>query len=215
MEITSGLPAEKGRIGIAIAASNTEYVYAYVESKPSAIYRSTDGGISWEKRGQDNIGTRPFYYAEIYVDPKNENRVYTLFSGVNVSEDGGLTFDKRITESIHPDHHAWFIDPANPNRIFDGNDGGMAISYDKGETWRHIENLPLGQFYHINVDNEIPYNIYGGCRTTAHGAARPMHGTMAPLSMRCTIFFLAVTALMPCRYQVTPGIAMPSHREAH
>ncbi len=161
-EITSGLPEEKGRIGLAIAASNTEYVYAYVESKPSAIYRSTDGGIHWEKRAENNIGTRPFYYAEIYVDPLNENRVYTLFSGVNVSEDGGLTFDKRITESIHPDHHAWFIDPANTDRIFDGNDGGMAISYDKGETWRHIENLPLGQFYHINVDNEIPYNIYGG-----------------------------------------------------
>ncbi len=161
-EITSGLPSEKGRIGLAIAASNPEYVYAYVESKPSAIYRSTDGGIRWEKRGEENIGNRPFYYAEIYVDPMNENRVYTLYSGVNVSEDGGLTFGESITESIHPDHHAWFIDPANPDRIFDGNDGGMAISYDRGETWRHIENLPLGQFYHVNVDNEIPYNIYGG-----------------------------------------------------
>lgn len=161
-EITAGLPREKGRIGLAIAASNPEYVYAYVESKPSAIYRSTDGGVKWEKRGEKNIGTRPFYYAEIYVDPKNENRIYTLYSGVNVSEDGGLTFDKEIASSIHPDHHAWFIDPVNPDRMLDGNDGGMAISYDKGEKWRHVGNLPLGQFYHINVDNEIPYNIYGG-----------------------------------------------------
>ncbi len=161
-EITEGLPEEKGRIGIAIAASEPDVVYLFVESKPSAMYRSTDGGFTWEKRGEKNIGNRPFYYAEIYVDPQNENRVYTLFSGVNVSEDGALTFDKRTAESVHLDHHAWYIDPLNPDRILDGNDGGMGISYDKGATWRHIENLPLGQFYHINTDNELPYNIYGG-----------------------------------------------------
>jgi photosystem II stability/assembly factor-like uncharacterized protein len=161
-ELTEGLPAIKGRMGLAIARSNTEYVYAYVESKPSAIYRSTDGGITWEKRGDRNIGNRPFYYAEIYVDPKNENRVYTLYSGVNVSDDGGMTFDRSVARSVHLDHHAWYIDPVNPDRMLDGNDGGMGITYDKGETWRHIENLPVGQFYHINVDNELPYNIYGG-----------------------------------------------------
>ncbi len=160
--LTDGLPAETGRMGIAIAASDPDYVYAWVESKPSAIYRSTDGGLRWEKRGEKNIGTRPFYYAEIYVDPQNENRVYTLFSGVNVSDDGALTFDRSTAESVHLDHHAWYIDPRNPDRMLDGNDGGMGITYDKGATWRHIENLPLGQFYHINVDNNVPYNIYGG-----------------------------------------------------
>jgi photosystem II stability/assembly factor-like uncharacterized protein len=161
-EVTGGLPEVKGRIGLAIAASNPSYVYAYVETKPSAIYRSTDGGVTWEKRGESNIGNRPFYYAEIYVDPQNENRIYTLYSGVNVSEDGALTFDKRTAESVHLDHHAWYIDPVNPDRMLDGNDGGMGITYDKGVTWRHIENLPVGQFYHISVDNELPYNIYGG-----------------------------------------------------
>lgn len=161
-KITKGLPEETGRMGLAIARSNPDYVYAYVESKPSAIYRSTDGGLTWEKRGERNIGNRPFYYAEIYVDPQNENRIYSLFSGVNVSEDGGLTFEGRTAVSVHLDHHAWYIDPLNPDRILDGNDGGMGITYDRGVTWRHIENLPVGQFYHINTDNEIPYNIYGG-----------------------------------------------------
>lgn len=162
VQVTSGLPAVTGRIGLAIAASRPDYVYAYVESTPSAIYRSVDGGVNWEKRGEKNIGSRPFYYAEIYVDPTNENRLYTLYSGVNVSEDGGLSFNKSIATSVHLDHHAWWIDPLNPERMLDGNDGGMAISYDRGETWRHIENLPVGQFYHVNVDNETPYNIYGG-----------------------------------------------------
>lgn len=161
-KVTNGLPTEVGRIGLAIARSDPDYVYAWVESKPSAIYRSTDGGVTWDKRGERNIGNRPFYYAEIYVDPQNENRVYSLFSGVNVSDDGALTFDRRTAESVHLDHHAWYIDPLNPDRMLDGNDGGMGITYDRGATWRHIENLPVGQFYHINVDNEIPYNIYGG-----------------------------------------------------
>jgi photosystem II stability/assembly factor-like uncharacterized protein len=161
-KITEGLPENLGRMGLAIARSRPDYVYAYVESENNAIYRSTDGGFSWEKRGTENIGSRPFYYAEIYVDPSNENRIYTLFSGVNVSEDGGLTFPKSIGESVHLDRHAWWINPENPKHMMEGNDGGMAITYDMGETWRHITNLPLGQFYHIAVDNEKPYNIYGG-----------------------------------------------------
>jgi len=161
-QVRSGLPDEVGRIGLAIARNRPDYVYAYVESKPNAIYRSTDGGFTWEKRGEKNIGTRPFYFAEIYVDPSNENRLFTLFSGINMSEDGGLTFPTAIAETIHPDHHAWWINPSNPSHMVDGNDGGMAITYDKGKTWRHITNIPAGQFYHINVDNEMPYRVYGG-----------------------------------------------------
>ncbi len=161
-KITEGLPEKLGRIGIAIAKSRPDYVYAYVESETNAIFRSTDGGFSWEKRGTEDIGSRPFYYAEIYVDPTNENRIYTLFSRVNVSEDGALTFPSEIASNVHSDHHAWWINPDNPNHMIEGNDGGLAITFDKGKTWRHITNLPLGQFYHISVDMEKPYNVYGG-----------------------------------------------------
>ena len=160
--ITNGIPEESGRIGLAISVNRPEYVYAYVESRPNAIYRSTDGGFRWEKRGEQGIGGRPFYYAEIHIDPQNENRLYTIHTGVNMSEDGGLTFPYRIASSIHPDRHAWWINPDNPNHMMEGNDGGLAITYDMGRTWKHIMNLPLGQFYHINVDMEMPYNIYGG-----------------------------------------------------
>ncbi len=157
-----GLPAgELGRIGIAIARSNPEIVYALIETKINALYKSTDGGFKWFKVNDKNIGDRPFYYAEIYVDPKNENRLYNIYTQVSVSEDGGKTFNILISK-IHPDHHAFYIHPENPNFLIDGNDGGLAISYDRGKTWRFVENLPVAQFYHINVDNDFPYNIYGG-----------------------------------------------------
>jgi photosystem II stability/assembly factor-like uncharacterized protein len=160
--VKGGIPDETGRIGLSIAKSRPDYVYAYVESKTSAIYRSTDGGFTWEKRGEKGIGNRPWYYAEIYVDPKNENRLFTLYSGINMSEDGGLTFPTSIGETVHLDHHAWWIDPNNSSHMVEGNDGGMAITYDMGKKWRHITNLPVGQFYHVNVDMEQPYRIYGG-----------------------------------------------------
>lgn len=157
-----GLPSgELGRIGIAIARSNPEIVYALIEAKVNALYKSTDGGFNWFKVSDKNIGDRPFYYAEIYVDPKNENRIYNIYTRVSVSEDGGKSFNILISK-IHPDHHAFYIHPENPNFLIDGNDGGLAISYDRGITWRFVENLPVAQFYHINVDNDFPYNVYGG-----------------------------------------------------
>lgn len=158
-----GLPeGEIGRIGLAISKNKPDYVYALIESKKNAIYRSTDGGYKWEKRGDKDIGNRPFYYADIFVDPQNENRVYSLYSLVNVSEDGAKTFTGRTAGSIHSDHHAWWIHPEDPSFMIDGNDGGMAITRDMGKSWQLITNLPLGQFYHISVDNERPYNVYGG-----------------------------------------------------
>lgn len=159
-----GLPeGDLGRIGLAIARSNPNVVYALVEAKKNALYRSDDGGFKWRKTADKNIGNRPFYYADIYVDPSNENRIYNLYSVVSMSEDGGKTFQNLVPWSkVHPDHHAWWIHPEDPDFMIDGNDGGMAITRDRGKTWRFVENLPVAQFYHINVDMETPYNVYGG-----------------------------------------------------
>ena len=164
-----GFPkGELGRIGVAIAPSQPNIIYALVESKKNALYKSEDGGFKWKKINDKNdIGNRPFYYSEIYVDPENENRVYSVFTYINVSEDGGKNFEQLMpaygaNNGVHPDHHAWWIHPEDGSFMIDGNDGGMNITKDKGKTWRFIGNLPVAQFYHINVDNEFPYNIYGG-----------------------------------------------------
>lgn len=164
-----GLPkGELGRIGIAIARNKPNIVYALVEAKKNALYKSEDGGFTWKKiNDKDDIGNRPFYYSEIYVDSQNENRVYSVFTYVNVSEDGGKNFEQLmpaygVDNGVHPDHHAWWIHPSNGNFMIDGNDGGLNITKDGGKTWRFIGNLPVAQFYHIAVDNEYPYNVYGG-----------------------------------------------------
>lgn len=159
-----GLPkGDLGRIGLAIAPSKPEIVYALIEAKKTGLYRSEDGGEHWSLVATENIGNRPFYYADIFVDSKNENRLYNLYSLVSQSEDGGKSFKVILPYSgVHPDHHALYIHPDNPRFMLDGNDGGLNISRDGGKTWRFVENLPLGQFYHINIDNELPYNVYGG-----------------------------------------------------
>lgn len=161
----NGLPEGiLGRMGIAISQSNPNKVYALIESSSTAFYRSLDGGNSWSKMTQNpNMGNRPFYYSEIYCDPKNENRVFSIWSQVSKSEDGGKNWDILADWGhIHPDHHAFYIHPDDPKFMINGNDGGLNISYDGGQTWRFAENIPVGQFYHINIDNQIPYNVYGG-----------------------------------------------------
>ena len=159
-----GLPkGDLGRIGLAIAPSNPDIVYALVEAKKNGLYKSTDGGLKWSLVSDKNIGNRPFYYHDIFVDPQNENRIYNLYSLVDVSEDGGKTFKTLLPFSrVHPDHHAFWVHPNDPTYLIEGNDGGLNISRDKGKTWRFIDNLPLAQFYHINHDMDIPYNVMGG-----------------------------------------------------
>ncbi len=157
-----GLPeGELGRIGLAIAPSKPNIVYALVEAKVNALYRSEDGGFKWKKVSDKDIGNRPFYYADIFVDPKNENRIYNLWSRLSRSEDGGKSFET-IARGTHADHHAFWVHPEDPNYLIEGNDGGLNISRDGGENWQFVQNLPLSQFYHINVDMDIPYNIGGG-----------------------------------------------------
>ncbi len=159
-----GLPkGDLGRIGLAIAPSSPNIVYALVEAKKNGLYKSEDGGEKWSLVTTKNIGGRPFYYADIFVDSKNENRIYNIHTFVDVSNDGGKTFERLIDPSlVHVDNHAWYVHPEDPSFLICGNDGGAVISHDRGKTWRFIENLPLAQFYHINVDNELPYNVYGG-----------------------------------------------------
>jgi photosystem II stability/assembly factor-like uncharacterized protein len=172
-----GLPAGNfGRIGISFSQSMPSRVYAMVEATKNGLYRSDDGGFKWELINSDPqwVTNRPFYFQDLAVDTKNENRLYSIHDVIDISEDGGKTWRTLLPYGgIHPDHHAWWISPTDPNFILDGNDGGMGITHDRGKSWNFNENLPVGQFYHINVDNEIPYNVMGGMQDNGswHGPA--------------------------------------------
>jgi photosystem II stability/assembly factor-like uncharacterized protein len=159
-----GMPeGDLGKMGLGWSRSNPRVVYALIESRKNALYRSEDGGQHWAQTTDKNIGDRPFYYSDIHVDPSNENRVYNVFSNVTVSDDGGRNFKTLLGwDNIHGDHHSFWIHPNDPSFMIDGNDGGLAITRDKGKTWTFSENLPVGQFYHIAYDLQTPYNLYGG-----------------------------------------------------
>ncbi len=162
-----GLPkGELGRMGIAFSRSQPEIVYALVEAEASALLRSEDGGRTWRKvNEQVNVAPRPFYFGDIRVDPAWPNRVYSVDYVIRVSDDGGRSFKVlpgAAWSEIHGDYHALWIDPADPRRMYSGNDGGVAVSHDRGQTFRFVANLPLAQFYHVAVDLEQPYHVYGG-----------------------------------------------------
>jgi photosystem II stability/assembly factor-like uncharacterized protein len=160
-----GMPkGQLGRIGLAISRSNPDIVYAITEAEKSALLRSDDGGRKWRAVNTEaSTVSRPFYYADIRVDPADPNRVYNIATLIAVSNDGGKTFDTLVPFArVHPDYHAFWINPNDPGHIFVGNDGGVAESEDRGASWRYVASLPLGQFYHVAVDMEQPYNIYGG-----------------------------------------------------
>ncbi len=172
-----GLPeGNYGRVGLTISRSQPSRVYALVESNKNGLYKSDDGGAKWEliNSTTEVVNNRPFYFQDIACDPLNENRVYLIYQMISLSEDGGKNFKTIIPYAgIHPDHHAFYINPVNPNFIIDGNDGGIGISRDRGKTWVFDEKLPIGQFYHINVDNKLPYNVMGGLQDNGswHGPA--------------------------------------------
>jgi photosystem II stability/assembly factor-like uncharacterized protein len=200
MPINEGLPEGRyrGRIGLAVAPTNSNVVYAFVDNYETArepdpedtdaygrpagpvirgatVYRSNDGGASWTMTSEYNDymlglgGTYGWVFGQIRVDPTNEDKIYVMGLALNVSEDSGKTF--RRLPGMHGDHHGLWIDPANPDYLVNVNDGGLAISYDGGDNWRTFyDNLPLVQFFNVAVDQGSPMTAYGSIQD--HGSRK-------------------------------------------
>src|SRR5438067_4823265 len=158
-----GLPDKPyGRIALAVAPSKPNTVYASVESQKSALFRSDDGGSKWTKLDASQFMVwRPFYFGNLIVDPKNENKIFKPDLILLLSVNGGRSFSG-VSGGAHGDFHDVWIDPNNPNTLFAGDDGGLWRSIDGGTRWEHMFNLPVSQFYHVSVDNADPYHVYGG-----------------------------------------------------
>jgi photosystem II stability/assembly factor-like uncharacterized protein len=162
----NGLPGAKllGRIGVAISRSRPGVVYALIEAQEDGVlWRSGDRGVTWTMVSNDRrINNRPFYYTQVRVDPEDPDRVYTMSGTFNVSTDGGRTFSSVPGASMFGDHHALWIDPANPKRMLSGTDGGFFISNDRAQKWDFVNNMPMAQAYHVGVDMADPYHVMGG-----------------------------------------------------
>ncbi len=163
--ISAGLPKDHmGRIGLAAAPSQPDMLYAIIEAndEEKGLYRSTDFGNNWSKRSS-YMTTSPQYYNELIVDPHNPERLYSVNTFTSKSEDGGVSFTPISTQWRHVDDHALWIDPENTRHLYIGGDGGVYETWDRGDTWRHVRNLSIAQFYRIQPDNESPfYNVCGG-----------------------------------------------------
>ncbi|MCX6560436.1 MAG: hypothetical protein NTZ26_07960 [Candidatus Aminicenantes bacterium] len=201
-KLTKGLPAgDVGRIGLAVSRSNPKILMAVVEhgfqprqtilsgteSKPNpeyddmtklgtGIYRSEDGGATWSY--QNRLNNRPFYYSHIYINPVEDKWVYFLNTSLNFSADSGKTWS--TIGGLHPDFHAMWLDPANKNRFYVGQDGGASITYDHGKTWLFYDNLCVSQFYAVSADMRDPYYVYGGLQDngTWGGPSMSREGTI-------------------------------------
>ncbi len=160
--IETGLPAgSKGRIGLAIYRANPNVLYAVAEIPDhNGVYRTDDAGASWRKMSDTN--PRPMYFSQIRVDPQTDSRIYVLGVSLHISDDGGRTFRGDGAERIHVDHHAMWINPANPKHLVIGNDGGVSISHDRSATWVWMPNLLGAQSYHVEFDLQTPYHVCTG-----------------------------------------------------
>jgi photosystem II stability/assembly factor-like uncharacterized protein len=162
-------PKPYGRIAISYAPSDAKIVYAFVESTESKLLISHDGGTNWDSGDKSSwMVWRPFYFANLIVDPKNAERVYKTDGALILSEDGGKSFSSiGGFVGMHGDVHDVFIDPTNSQHVFAADDGGLWISYDGANKWWKTDNLPISQFYHVSVDNADPYHVYGGLQDNA------------------------------------------------
>lgn len=164
-KIQDGLPKELGKMSIAVSRSNSEKVYALIESdsdkEQGGLFVSNNGGANWSLVTKDHrLIQRAWYYIELFIDPQNENTIYVLSAPALRSKDGGKTWEN--LSGTHGDYHDLWINPNNPKNMVIANDGGAAVSVNFGKTWSTQSNMPTAQFYRINVDNQFPYRIYGG-----------------------------------------------------
>ncbi len=180
-ELSSGLPdVDMGRIGLAISPAAPRTVYAIIEAADDkgGFFRSTDAGETWNKMS-DHVAGSPQYYNELVADPFNADRIYSQDTFLQVTEDGGKTWNRLSVRSKHVDDHALWIDPANTDHLLAGCDGGVYETFDRGDNWRFAANLPITQFYRVAVDYDEPfYNVYGGTQdnNTIGGPSRTTFG---------------------------------------
>jgi photosystem II stability/assembly factor-like uncharacterized protein len=192
-QLENGLPSKPiGRTALAISPSSPNNLIAIVEAKQTGLYISSDGGASWKPQSASlNVVSRPFYFSTLVIDPKDSKRVYRPAYSFSYSSDGGYSFAEASGDGgwVHSDHHALWINPSNTNQLYLGTDGGVYMSLDRGATWTFIQNLPVGQFYHVDHDMGKPYKVFGGLQdngswvapsSTAGGVAngdwKPIYG---------------------------------------